>query len=58
MSGGGEISSVEGTTQGDPLSMVFFVLATLTFERRYSDFNFGNDSAGCPHVSTADLVCR
>ena len=29
VAGGGEISSDEGTTQGDPLSMVFYALATL-----------------------------
>ena len=31
VSGGGELASREGTTQGDPLSMPFYALATVPF---------------------------
>ena len=39
VSGGGELRSEEGTTQGDPLSMAFYALATLPLVRRLQDKN-------------------
>ena len=53
VSGGGELMSEEGTTQGDPLSMPFYALATLPLVRRLQNMHesvrqvwMADDSAG------------